>query len=60
MAGPVPPYGVAIQQAIASGDLNQMKQVVKQAEAYLQEHGDIRSALEVLKVEIAKHESKKK
>ena len=56
----VPPYGVAIQQAIASGDLNRMKQVVKDAEAYLQEHGDVRAALEVLKVEIAKHESKGK
>ena len=57
---PIPPYGVAIQQAIASGSIDQMKRVVKDAETFLSEHGDVRSALEVLKVEIARHEAKKK
>jgi len=56
----VPPYGVAIQQALASGDLQRMKQAVQQAEAYLREHGDMRVALEALKLEIAKLERKAK
>lgn len=56
----VPPYGVAIQQALASGDLQRMKQAVQQAEAYLKEHGDMRVALEALKLEIAKLEKKAK
>jgi hypothetical protein len=57
---PIPPYGVAIQQAIAGGSLDHMKRVAKEAETYLSEHGDVRSALEALKVEIARHEAKKK
>ncbi len=56
----VPPYGVAIQQALASGDLQRMKQAVQQAETYLREHGDMRVALEALKLEIAKLERKAK
>lgn len=56
----VPPYGVAIQQAIASGSLEQMKRVAGEAEKYLSEHGDVRAALEVLKVEIARHEARRK
>ena len=56
----VPPYGVVIQQAIARGQLAEMKRVAKEAEAYLAEHGDIRSALELLKIEIARHEAKGK
>jgi hypothetical protein len=56
---PVPPYGTAIQQAIVKGDLGEMKQMVKQSEQFLAENGDIRSALEVLKIEIHKLESKK-
>jgi len=57
--GPLPPYGVAIQQAIAKGDLANMKSVAAAAEAHLKEYGDVRSALELLKVEIAKLEHKK-
>jgi len=56
----VPPYGVAIHQALASGDLQRMKQAAQQAETYLQEHGDMRVALEALKLEIAKLEKSKK
>jgi hypothetical protein len=55
---PVTPYGTAIHQAVASGDLAQMKAVEKQAEEYLKEWGDLRTALELLKVEIAKRERK--
>jgi hypothetical protein len=54
----VPPYGQAIHQAVASGDLAQMKAVEKHAEEYLKEWGDVRSALELLKAEIAKRERK--
>lgn len=59
MAHPVVLYGVPIQQAIASGDLSQMKKLAVEAEAYLKEHGDVRAALEALKVEIARAEYKK-
>ena len=54
------PYGPPIQQAIASGDLEHMKRIAGDAEKYLKEYGDVRSALEVLKMEIARHEAKKK
>lgn len=37
MAHPIPPYGVAIQDAIASGDQNQMRSVAEAAEAHLNE-----------------------
>ena len=60
MAHPVPPYGIAIQEAIAKGDLARMKQVAADAEQHLQQSGDVRSALEYLKIEIAKHEHKNK
>jgi Domain of unknown function (DUF1843) len=53
------PYGVAVQQAIASGDLTQMKTVAAAAETHLKEYGNISAALEVLKAEIAKLEAKK-
>jgi hypothetical protein len=58
MSAPVPPYGVAIHNAIARGDLAQMKRVAEEAEKYLRETGDIRSALTQLKIEIAKAEKK--
>ena len=56
----MPPYGPPIQEAIAKGDLAQMKQVAAQAEQHLQQAGDVRAALEYLKIEIAKHEHKGK
>ncbi len=55
---PIPPYGTAIHQAVASGNLAKMKETAASAEKYLAEHGDVRSALEVLKAEIAKVEAK--
>lgn len=58
--GPAPPYGPAIQEAIAKGDLAKMKQLAAEAEQQLQQAGDVRSALEHLKIEIARHEHKSK
>lgn len=57
--GPVPPYGVAIQEAVASGDLARMKQVAQQAEEFVARWGNIPAALEALKLEIAKAEAKR-
>lgn len=50
------PYGVAIHEAAASGDLQRMKAMVMQAEEWLRETGDVSAALEALKLEIAKLE----
>jgi signal transduction protein with GAF and PtsI domain len=50
-------YGVAMRQAVASGDVEQMKSVAKEAEDHLAEHGNVSAALEALKVEIEKAES---
>jgi hypothetical protein len=52
------PYGPPIQEAIAKGDLAHMKQVAAAAEQHLQQVGDVRAALEYLKIEIAKHSHK--
>jgi Domain of unknown function (DUF1843) len=54
----VKPYGVAIQQAVATGDLARMKTAAAAADAYLQECGNVSAALEILKTEIAKLEAK--
>ncbi len=54
----IPPYGVAIQEAVASGDLAKMREAAQQAETYVKEWGDVSSALEVLKLEISKMEKK--
>jgi hypothetical protein len=56
----VRPYGVAIQQAIASGDVAKMKAVAKQAEQHVKDYGNVPAALEALKIEIAKLEAKPK
>ena len=57
--GGVPPYGTTIQEAIAKGDLRHMRDVARQAEAWLGQHGDIGASLELLKSEIARRESRK-
>lgn len=54
----VPPYGVVIQRAIASGDLAEMKRAAQEAEEHLRQTDDVRSALANLKIEIAKREHK--
>ncbi len=56
---PVILYGVGIQQAVASGDLSAMKKIAAEAEAYLMSHGDVGAALEALKIEIAKLETRR-
>jgi Domain of unknown function (DUF1843) len=56
---PIPPYGTAIQDAIAQGDISKMKKIAQEAEAFIKQHGDLRSALAALHVEIAKAEHKK-
>jgi hypothetical protein len=50
----VPPYGVAIQEAVASGDLAKMKAVARQAEEHIKEVGNVSAAYEALKIEIAR------
>jgi Domain of unknown function (DUF1843) len=54
---PVPPYGVAIQQARASGDLEQMRQAAAEAEDHIATYGDVAGKLSELKSEIAKLEA---
>ncbi|ASL46318.1 hypothetical protein bAD24_III02905 [Burkholderia sp. AD24] len=51
---PITPYGVAIHQAVSEGDLAKMKALLAQAEAILQQQGDLAAAVDVLKTEIAK------
>ena len=53
----IKPYGVAISDAIVSGDLAKMKEVAAAAEQHLAEHGDVAGVLNLLKVEIAKAEA---
>ena len=55
----VAPYGPPIHQAIARGDLNEMRALASQAETYLSRTGDISAALALLRAEIAKAEHKK-
>jgi len=54
----VPPYGVVIQEAMASGDLAKMKDAARQAEEYVREWGNVPAALEALKLAISKLEKK--
>ncbi|WP_375415201.1 DUF1843 domain-containing protein [uncultured Bradyrhizobium sp.] len=55
-AGSIRPYGVAIQQAVLSGELANMKAAAGLAEEWLRNHGDVAAALQALKIEIAKRE----
>jgi hypothetical protein len=54
--GEVRPYGPAIQEAVASGEVERMRDVLRQAEDHVSQHGDVGAAVEALKVEIAKAE----
>jgi len=53
------PYGVAITDAIRSGELAKLKAVEEAAEKHLEQYGDIPTLLALLKVEIAKLEGKR-
>jgi len=52
MSVAIPLYGVAIQDAIASGDADKMRQVADEAEKYLQEYGEIGDGLKKLRAAI--------
>lgn len=54
----IPLYGVTICEAVASGDLARMKEVARQAEEHVREHGNVPAALEGLKLEISKLQKK--
>jgi Domain of unknown function (DUF1843) len=52
----IPPYGVAIREAVAKGDVDEMRRVATDAEEHVREYGNVSAALELLKAEIAKAE----
>jgi len=54
------PYGPAIQQAIARGNLKEMKSLISLTEKLLAQAGDLPAAYELLKIEIAKVEKRRK
>jgi hypothetical protein len=54
----IKPYGVAMRQVAAAGDVEEMRRVAAEAEEYLKETGDVSAALELLKTEIAKAEQR--
>jgi len=49
-------YGPAIHEAIGKCDLYSMRSLAQEAQAHLDEHGDVAAALEALRAEIAKAE----
>jgi|GEM_PF-670972 len=53
----IPLYGIALQQAKESGDLDEMKALAAQAEAHVASEGDISGALDELNATIAKMEA---
>ncbi len=54
-SGPVPPYGPPIREAIARGDLQEMRAVAKSARKWLQ---NVEKALQQLEKNIEKLSSK--
>jgi hypothetical protein len=50
-------YGPAIHEAIAKGDLEELRSLQGQAEEQLKETGNLAAALEVLNAEVAKLEA---
>jgi len=52
----IPPYGVAIHQAISEGDISKMKALLSEAEAVLKQHVDLAAAVGKLKQEIVRRE----
>lgn len=53
-------YGPVLMDVAASGDLEEMERVAREAEEYLRESGDVSAALQALKLEIAKVKARKK
>lgn len=56
---PLQVYAAAVQEAIASSDLDKMRLLEKEAEAQVREDPKLRTALDSLKREIAKLESRR-
>ncbi|MFT4253744.1 MAG: DUF1843 domain-containing protein [Caulobacter sp.] len=54
----IKPYGVAVTDAIASGEHARLKEAEAAAEAHLKDYGDVSTALALLKLEIAKLQAK--
>jgi hypothetical protein len=52
------PYGAAMTDAIASGDVSKLREAAAAAEQYLAENGNLPKLLQALKVEIAKAEAR--
>ncbi len=52
-----PLYAVTITDAIASGEIEQLKKLAAEAEAHVQQYGDVQTLLAALKIEIAKLEA---
>ena len=52
-----PLYAASIHQASASGGLKRMRMTLKKAEKWLEDHGDVGQAIEILKQEIAKFQA---
>lgn len=50
------PYGVAITDAIASGERQTMKEAARATEEHLAKHGDVATLLQHLKIGIARAE----
>jgi hypothetical protein len=53
-SGPLPPYGIAIRQALARGDSQEMRKVALSARQYLSR---VQSALDGLEKAIARYRS---
>ena len=51
-------YGPVIDEAIARGDVDEMRRLVREAEQHIAEWGNIPLALELLKVELARAEQR--
>jgi hypothetical protein len=54
MSIPMPLYASTIHEAVARGDLDEMKKLEAQAQEHLSEWGNVPAAVEVLRAEIAK------
>ena len=49
-------YGPVIEEAIARGDVDEMRRLARETEQHIAEWGNIPLALELLKVELARAE----
>lgn len=54
---PIPPYGVAIQEAMASGDTARMQQVARDAEEWLKNADEVREGLAKLREHLNRQNS---